>query len=290
MTAGISLWELIKNRTLKDFILFDGILERKRKYYKRGRSEIKAIKNLDYVLGRTFWDFAQVKSLNPSVNYYSCERSLRREFFDKSWNIDNVKAFSIFVSQCHTPFKGLHILLKAVYILKKDYPDIRVNIAGIDITSTKSLIEKLKIGTYGKFLTSLIKNLKLTENIKFLGTLNADGMAQNLSDSHCFVMPSFIENSPNSLAEAMLVGTPSIASFVGGAPEVIKHGENGYLYNPYEPESLAYYIDKVFNSDELSSSLSINGRLESRGKHVSDGNANNLLKAYKEIIVDYEEK
>ena len=91
----------------------------------------------------------------------------------------------------------------------------------------------------------LIKDINVQENVIFTGTLTADEMAARTAKSHVVVIPSSIENAPNSLAEAEIVGTPTIASFVGGNMDMLKHNEEGFLYCYNEPNMLAEYIRQI---------------------------------------------
>ena len=63
-----------------------------------------------------------------------------------------------------------------------------------------------------------------------LSPLEVTEVARVLNESHLFVAPSLVENSCNSLAEAMLVGVPSIASFVGGMATSLRDRETGLFF------------------------------------------------------------
>jgi glycosyltransferase involved in cell wall biosynthesis len=93
------------------------------------------------------------------------------------------------------------------------------------------------------------------EHVEFLGPLSEDQMIEQYLQSNVFVCPSSIENSPNSLAEAQMLGVPNISSFVGGTLNMVKHGKNGFLYRFEEIEMLAYYIDEIFQQKEKASYL-----------------------------------
>ena len=62
---------------------------------------------------------------------------------------------------------------------------------------------------------------------------------------------STIENSPNSVGEAMLLGCPVVSSCVGGVPDMLEHGREGFLYQASVPYMLAWYVKRVFGDDEL---------------------------------------
>ena len=96
----------------------------------------------------------------------------------------------------------------------------------------------------------LIKKYSLQNNIIFTGILNEKEMKQKFLESHIFVSSSAIENSPNSVGEAMVLGIPIISSYVGGVPDMIEHKKEGYLYQPDAPYMLAHYIDLLFSDDD----------------------------------------
>lgn len=76
-------------------------------------------------------------------------------------------------------------------------------------------------------------------------------MLERLLKTHVFLLPSAIENSSNSLGEAMLLGMPCVASNSGGTQDILEHKKEGYLYPYTEPAMCAEYISKIFENDEL---------------------------------------
>lgn len=75
-------------------------------------------------------------------------------------------------------------------------------------------------------------------------------------DRYIRMLLKYLDNSPNSLCEAQLVGIPTVASYVGGVPEMLRDGKDGYLYTFNEPLMLAEYISRIFESDNLAESFS----------------------------------
>ena len=82
-------------------------------------------------------------------------------------------------------------------------------------------------------------------------------MCKRYLQSHVFVCPSFIENSPNSVGEAQLLGIPCIASFVGGVSDMVVDGETGLLYRFEEVEMLAAAVCRIFTDDKFAKRLSV---------------------------------
>lgn len=66
-------------------------------------------------------------------------------------------------------------------------------------------------------------------NIKFLGTLSAEDLAVQLAEADIYVHTAYIDNSPNSLCEAQIIGIPVITTYVGGIPSLVKNYETGIL-------------------------------------------------------------
>ena len=94
--------------------------------------------------------------------------------------------------------------------------------------------------------------------MEFKGALTATQMKEEYLKSNVFVMPSSIENSPNSLGEAMSLGVPIVASYVGGIPDMVEHKKSAFLYDFTEIHMLAHYICSIFADDNLAAELGNN--------------------------------
>ena len=112
--GGISFLDIIKTRSLRDWIRFDGLLEQKLKMYQRARWEREIFASNTAFIGRTQWDKAHIRRMNPTAQYYHCEEIIRSPFYETSWKMDNIARHTIYASSASYPLKGLHVLLKAV--------------------------------------------------------------------------------------------------------------------------------------------------------------------------------
>ena len=271
--AGLSLSELLKNITFRDIVRFDTLFQAKNKFIKRGLFEQEYIQRTQHVIGRTSWDYAHTKTINPSVNYHFCNETLRDGFYNsQKWNIINKTDFTIFLSQAAYPIKGLHQVLKAVGLLKNVFPLIKIRIAGDSIINTTSLKDKIKLVGYGSYIIKLINILKLHDQVQFTGTLTESQMITEYLNAHLFICPSSIENSPNSVGEAQVLGVPVIAAYVGGISDMVEHAETGLLYRFEEIEILAGHIRNLFSDDALANYLSINEIQVSTKRHSNNIN------------------
>lgn len=240
--GSISTYEILRNTTIKDVLRKSSPFLIQRGQKKRGISEIKLFEKLKYVIGRTQWDLEHVKSINPNIKYYYCNECLRDCFYDGLWSIENVKRNTLFCCNSSVPLKGIHQIVKALQIVKGQIPDIQLRIAGKNILGKLSIKGRLKLSGYDKYLRNLIYSLGLEKNILFLGGLSAIEVKRELLHCNTFVLASSIENSPNSLAEAQILGVPIISSNVGGVSSMLGKDFIEYSYRFEEYEMLAQAI------------------------------------------------
>jgi glycosyltransferase involved in cell wall biosynthesis len=283
--AGILPLEIVRHITVNDLKMMNTIFHGKKRYAKRGKLEYDSIRSSRHIIGRTSWDYAHIKKINPNAEYHFCNEVLRKSFYvSPKWSLDQKTNYSIFLSQGEYPIKGLHQMLKALSFVREYYPKVQLRIAGSDVTRSKTWVEKLRISGYGSYLRSLITMLKLNELVTFLGTLSEERMVEEYRNAHVFVCPSCIENSPNSLGEAQIIGTPCVASFVGGVPDMIEDGKTGLLYRFEEYVMLANNILRIFRDNSLATRLSENSMKVANLRHDRDAIRSQIIEIYSQII------
>lgn len=276
---GMSKFDVYRNLTFRD-LLKGTIFKGQRKFRVSSKYEVDMIRLTNHVIGRTSWDRAKVWAINPHAQYHFCNETLRPEFYDGSlWTYDKCIPHSIFISQANYPIKGFHQLLKALPLILRHYPDTIVKVAGNNPISTASIYQRIKLSGYGRFLKSLISKYNLEKHILFLGPLNAQQMKEEYLSSNVFISPSSIENSPNSLGEAQILGVPCISSYVGGAMDMMK-GNEEQLYRFEEIETLAFKVCHIFEDKE--NQINLCDMAQSR--HDPNENDKVLYGIYKRII------
>lgn len=273
--VGISRKDIYKNQTFRDIIKWDNLLQQQRKFYKRGKLEQKYICAVNHVIGRTSWDKAHVLAINPEVYYHFCNETLRGEFYKHEWKYEDCEKHSLFVSQAGYPIKGLHQLLKAMPIVLRHYSDAKLYVAGGDITRSKWY----RLTGYGSYIRKLIRKYHLEEVIVFVGILQEEEMCHMYLRTNVFVCPSSVENSPNSLGEAQLLGVPCVASYVGGIPDMMRGNEEN-MYRFEEVEMLAQKICRLFALEEQVQQL---GREEALKRHDPIMNTQKMLNIYQKM-------
>ena len=271
--------------TFRDWFKKDSMKEQQEKFFIRGEREKEVLKLCGHVTGRTEFDKAAAKQMNPDAKYHLMNETMRGEFYDGQWKSTQCVKHSIFFSQADYPLKGFHYLLQAVKEIKVKYPDITVKVAGNSLVSYQTIKDKIRISAYGKYLRKLVKNLEMEDKITFLGKLSAEEMKQQYLKCHTFLCASSLENSPNSVGEAMLLGTPVVAACTGGIPSMVTDQKEGLLFEKGNVTALADAIEKIWGEEVPVDAMSNNARVRARSTHNADENYQTLLNIYKKIVM-----
>ncbi len=280
--AGLPGW-VQRGCTFRDLVKRDNLIQQRKSFYIRAAFEQEAIRNAAHVIGRTDWDQACTQQIHPQVRYHFCNEILRGSFYEARWSLENCERHSIFVSQGSYPIKGLHCLLEAFPKIRERYPDARIYVAGGDITKRDTRSDRLRMSSYGKYICKLLKELELKEAVSFTGFLDETAMRARFLKAHVFVSPSSIENSPNSVGEAMLLGMPVVASDVGGIKNMLAHGKEGYVYQADASYMISYYVNEIFKADEQAVRLGQAAAEHASQTHNREEISRRLLQIYEEV-------
>ena len=272
-----------KKKTFRDIVRKDSLQKQKEKFEKRGEYEKEALSKASHVTGRTKWDKESVADIS-AARYHFMNETLRDVFYEGGWDEKKYIPHRIFLSQGDYPLKGLHYVLQALPKILEKYPDTVVCVAGNDLTASAGLKQKIKISGYGTYLRSLIKKSGLTDHVKFLGRLSADEMKEEYLKSNLYLCASALENSPNSLGEAMLLGVPSVASDTGGIPSVFEKDKDGLMFAPGNVEELTEKILYLFDNPDKMAGYAKCAKEHAKKTHNPDENYRRLLEIYREIV------
>lgn len=238
----------------------------------RARNERDSIGAARAFIGRTNWDREVVsKYRSDDFSYSSINRIERDDFYTATWLGQD--SDSLFCCGRTNPAKGYHVALHALKLLET---------RGIRL-SLRMTVDRKEVG-WGKHLGALTDKLGLTDRVSFLGYLNETQIVEELKNCFAYLHPSFHDNSPNSLAEAQLIGVPCIASRVGGIPSMITDRDTGVLAEPGSAEDLADKIFEVVSSSELAKSIGKKARAVAIKRHDKEEIARATVHAYQETI------
>lgn len=258
------------------------LFQRQWQFLPRLASERAAMQSANHIMGRTLWDRAQAKALSPDATYHHCARILRDVFYSTAWRQDESESFSIFVGNGSSARKGAHIAVHALALLLRDFPQVTLHIAGEDPRTLSWRSAKRYVG-YPVYLLRLIRRLGLEDSVRFTGVLSAQAMADRMARSHVCLMASLIENSPNTLGEAMIIGVPTVSAYAGGAPSMACDEVEALFYRPDDPAMLAFQIRRIFEDPALAARLSQAARARAQQAHDPERNLADLIAAYQAI-------
>lgn len=270
----LSPWGIFRATRLLEVAAGLGLMHGYRDIKRGAKQEAEMLSSVDGFLGRTSWDKAHTCWRNPTATYRYVGEVLRENFSQHRWCLGKVKRHSIIFTNAGHPRRGTETLLEAVGILRNEFPDITLRLAG-------RISER---SGYGRHLRRAISRARLKDCTELLRYLDAESMAKELSRSHVFAITSFIENSPNSLAEAMQIGMPCVASYAGGIPDMIRDDVSGAFFPCGDAALLAQAIRKIFLNDELAVNYGAAARKEAIKRHAPGCIVEQLLSAYKVIL------
>jgi glycosyltransferase involved in cell wall biosynthesis len=273
--TGISKWEQFRYSNILDLLLMRGSYHEYLAFKKRAEREAVILRNCKYFMGRTIFDKRLLSLFAPGSGYFHCEEFIRKIFFEKQWNVSLNKEVTCISILKGTSYKGIDLLVETLMLLRNhtDY-SFKFKICGVSPDEEIIRIIKRK---YRREINTL--------NIELLGKLNADEMVEQLRSSNFYIHPSYIENSPNSVCEAMALGMPVISTNVGGVNSLINDNVDGLLVQEGEPYSMAAAVINLINNYEYAKLLGENARKRAIQRHDPELLVNCLLDIYKTILI-----
>lgn len=280
--GGLSIKEIFNSIHLKEILMPSRTLFHKKEVFRRrGVSETANIKEFKHIAYQSQWVKNYLLFINPKAYLYPTRIMLRSSFYDSvQWKYREVDDAPVVFSTCSAAvsYKGMHIIIKSISLLKEKYPNIKLKLAG-NINVGQRLLDG-----YSVFLNSLVEKYNLKSNVIYLGALNENQIIEQLQNSNVCVIPSFIETYCLAFAESMIVGTPTIASFAGAMPELAENGLEALFYNSVDYYACAGLIDRVLQDKKLAEKLSENGRLRRMKENDRDACVKTQLEIYKEVL------
>lgn len=152
----------------------------------------------------------------------------------------------IFVGELHREIKGEDVLLRAFAELRPSVPNVRLVLVGDGPDRPRD--------------ERLAAELQLSGTVTFRGQLPPPLLMQELDAADVLAVASHTEGMPRVILEAFARGLPVVATRVGGIPEVVQDGHNGYLVPPNDPSALAAALGKIVRDDKARWELGRQGR------------------------------
>ena len=269
--GALSRREIWRSHRFLELAAGRGLFGLYRAFVRGARREHEILAGATWFLGRTEWDRAHVTSISSTANYHQVSEVLRPAFSEHQWDVSLCDRHTVIFTNIGEPRRGTEVLLKAMRMVRSQFPEAKLRLAG-------------GVGTrngYHRFLRRAIAESGPAGTVELLGYLDAAAMARELCRAHVFAISSYMENSPNSLCEAMQAGLPCVATFAGGMPTLVHHGRTGLLFPPGDAPLLAEAIMRIFRDDDLARRLGREARTEASARHAPRRVVSQVLDAYR---------
>ena len=225
-------------------------------------------------MGRTQWDKAMSAVMHPNRFYFHVDEALRGSFIDakRHWELKGDGPLRIISTGCSTFWKGPDMLLKTAKLLTGLGVDFSWMVAGMMPEKLRQLVEWKEKVTFEQC------------NVKLVGFLGPEYLSQLLIESTIYVHTAYVENSPNSICEAQMLGVPIISTNVGGISSLVQDGFNGTLVPANDPWQMAYAIISLVKDKDMMMRYSCNARLVAEKRHNPERIKEQLLSCYYQLL------
>jgi len=279
--GGLTFGEQVACVGLKEFLRRRTLWQMRDSFACHAAVEREILNGFKYYLTNTEWAEAQVTAMDQRIKLLPAADAINEKFFDTPpWEVPDVPTM-LCVSAYPAPFKGLHVAVRALALARERFPSLTLRIAG-------SLQRKgLRNDGYVRWLNREINRLGLGQHVVWLGSLTSSKLAEELLAASMLIVPSFIENFCISMQEAMVVGTPVVASFAGGLPSWPRyHGKTCLFFPPGDVQSCAYQVQRLLADPELCQRISTTARLLGRKFCGTEQVIKRLEEIYCQVIVE----
>lgn len=181
----------------------------------------------------------------------------------------------IFLAAILYKIKGIDLLIKAIPLVIKLFPDLDVRIAGS--------------GPQEEELKALAKRLNLEKHIKFLGFIHEEEKYQYYKACKIVVIPSRWDCQPFALFDAAASGKPVIASRIGGLQDTVDDGKTGFLFESEDIKDLANKIITLLKDEKLREEMGKAAK-EKIKQYEWSKIAEKTVEIYNEVISDFYER
>lgn len=267
--SGISPFRFIMNERMINHLKLKSALSLYPIFRANAKRERKILSMARHVIGRTNWDRRSAAVLAPNAQYHHGDEILRTPFYESEWVRPNFSSpLRIVTVSSGAPYKGFETVLNVSRILQEQVGfDFTWTVVGLSSNDTVVNVTHKWLGEQHK--------------VQLMGTRSGNDIRDILLESDIYCQVSHIENSPNSLCEAMLLGMPIVATFAGGTDSMLCAGEEGILVQDGDPWSMAGAILELSRNYRRAAQMGQAARVRALVRHDPDRIVKALLTTYK---------
>lgn len=270
--AGFPLHDCIVHESLLQRLMMEGAAAGARRSRLSAKREQRIFRAVRHVIGRTEWDRRCSLALAPGRHYYKVDELLRGAFSVHEWHSRQAEdsVYRLVTTISNGLYKGVESLLRVATVLQQAGFTFEWHIIGLKTQDANVRRTKQIYGIDAEKLP-----------IVFHGRCSAEQMVEIMLKADTYVQVSHIDNSPNSLCEAMLLGMPCIATFAGGTSDMLKDREEGTLVQDGEPYVMAGAIMEYAADPQKAQRLGAAARARALHRHNPERVLGELMAVYK---------
>jgi glycosyltransferase involved in cell wall biosynthesis len=272
--TGLTRWEQFRELSLRKIVYKYGNFLEYFTFKERGQREEIIMKNCKYYIGRTSFDRKLTRLFSPEASYFSCQEFIREDFFKHKWEAPLTNTITCFSILKGVTYKGIDLLLDTFAMLDR-YTSMKIDFKICGVSEHEEVVSILKKRNYGTNIWS---------HFKFLGKLDTMSLINELTTSHFYIHPSYMENSSNSICEAMALGMPVIATNAGGTNSLITDDLDGILVQEGDPYSMAAAIIELYTNYQKAITIGNNARERAIQRHQPSKLGEEMVSIYKNVI------
>lgn len=265
--SGVSWREMIKGQK--------GLMEKMKarhmmkKWQGAAYREKEIFKGVTACLGRTNWDRRVAYCLNQKARYYHVDEILRRPFYE-AFARDIPTKLTIITTISSPPYKGYDLVLKTAKLLKE-------NLGMEFVWNCYGNIEP-------RFVEKSVGICHTNVNVNLMGVATSEQLRMAELSATLYFHSSYIDNSPNSLCEAQMLGLPVVSTNVGGIPSLVSDGEDGFLIPSNDPYQAAFLIKYLNDNPDVNLSMGERGRCAAIKRHGTEHVLAQIKDAYVSVL------
>ena len=277
--GGLSAAEQLHCVGPKELLRRRILVSEQRAFARWGLLEREMIQGHRFISFQSPWMAAQVLSVNPAARLFKVERVLRPAFMCTSAWRPSPQDAVVFCSAAYpSPFKGLHVAVRALDLLRQRAPNARLRVAGA------LQRQGIRQEGYMRWVNALARRLGLQDAVEWLGPLSGEQILAELSAASAMVIPTFMESYCVAMAEAMAVGVPTAVAYTGGTSYLGKDEETCLFFPTGDEAMCAYQLERLLTDQTLAARLSDRARETAAARNDATHLVQRQIEVYRQVL------
>ena len=239
-----------------------------------GRRETRMLRHAKAIHGGTSWDRRFARRLARQASFHHAVAAVGPDFFEVQRSVPAAGGREKVVVTAFSPqpYKGVELAIRAVDVLRRSGHKVRLVLAGWCPTKAwgREILRAADAAGPGA--------------VEITGYLQPKALADRLAAADFYVMPSYIENAPNTLLEAMCVGVPCVAARVGGVASMLRDGVEGLIFRRGDVNDLVAKLERLLADPDFAESLGAAGAARVRAADEPSRVAARTVEIYRAVV------